>query len=97
MLNRISVSPILLLIVLTVSLNAQPKAGDWKVPTRFGQFVFTVGPNSTEITKLAITFSSYTFGGNTQNGTVTTLPSPGWQISNNQFTINNNISPDQCE
>jgi hypothetical protein len=73
--------------------QAQPMNGDWRVPTRFGQFVLTVGPNRTEITKLATTFSSYTFGGITQNGTVTSMPSPGWQITNNQFTINTNISP----
>ena len=93
MMNRICVSPILLLIVLTVSLNAQPKAGDWKVPTRFGQFVFTVNSTGTQIIKLATTFSNYTFGGITQNGTVSSQPSPGWPISNSQFAITTSINP----
>jgi len=77
----------------TTNVFAQPRAGDWKATTRFGQFVFTVAQNRTEITKLATTFSNYAFGGITQNGTVISMPSPGWQIANNQFTINNNISP----
>jgi hypothetical protein len=86
-------SPILLSIVLTVSLSAQPKAGDWKVPTRFGQFVFTVNSTGTQIIKLATTFSNYAFGGITQNGTVTSQPSPGWPISNSQFAFTNSINP----
>ena len=93
MMNRICVSPILLLIVLTVSLEAQPKAGDWKVPTHFGQFVFTVNSGGTQIIKLATTFSNYAFGGITQNGTVTSQPSPGWPISNSQFAFTNSINP----
>ncbi|MDP2886983.1 MAG: T9SS type A sorting domain-containing protein [Ignavibacteria bacterium] len=91
--KRICVSPILFSIVLTVSLNAQPKAGDWKVPTRFGQFVSTVNSTGTQIVKLATTFSNYTFGGITQNGTVTSQPSPGWPISNSQFAITTSINP----
>ncbi len=88
---RASMPIALLLIVCTA--YGQPRSGDWKVPTRFGQFVFTVNPSGTEITKLATTFSSYTFGGITQNGTVISMPSPGWPISNNQFNIVNSIDP----
>jgi len=91
--NRICISPILLLVVLTVSLNAQPRAGDWKAITRFGYFVLTVNSTGTEITKLLTMFSNYTFGGITQNGGVVSSPSPGWPISNNQFAFTNSINP----
>jgi hypothetical protein len=87
---------VMLVVALLVGysrMQAQPKGGDWKVPTRFGQFVFSVNSGGTQIIKLATTFSSYTFGGITQNGTVTTLPSPGWPISNNQFAITTSINP----
>lgn len=90
---RICASPILVLIVLTVSLNAQPKSGDWRVSTRFGQFVFTVNSTGTQIIKLATTFSNYTFGGVTQNGTVVSQVSPGWPISNSQFALTTSINP----
>jgi len=93
MTNRISLSPIVLLSLMTVSMSAQPKAGDWKVPTRFGQFVISVNSTGTQITKLATTFSNYAFGGITQNGTVITLPSPGWPISNSQFAFTTSINP----
>ncbi|MDP2886044.1 MAG: hypothetical protein Q8P51_13600 [Ignavibacteria bacterium] len=72
---------------------AQPRAGDWKVATRFGEFVFTVNATGTQVTKLVTTFSSYTFGGVTQNGTITTTPSPGWSITTSQFTINKSVNP----
>jgi hypothetical protein len=87
------------IMLFTLLLNgtnvvyAQPKAGDWKVPARFGQFVFSVNSGGTQIIKLATTFSNYAFGGITQNGTVTSQPSPGWPISNGQFAITTSINP----
>ena len=72
---------------------SQPRSGDWEVTTDFGEFIFTVNPNGTYITKLVVTFSNFTCGSITQNGTISTQTSPGWDISNNQFTIVNYINP----
>jgi hypothetical protein len=87
------VTLIMALLVGYSRMQAQPKGGDWKVPTRFGQFVLSVNSDGTQIIKLATTFSNYTFGGITQNGTVTSQPSPGWPISNRQFTLTTSINP----
>ena len=85
------------LIVLSLGgysrIDAQPRSGDWTVSTDFGEFVFTVDSNGTHITKLSITFSSFSCGGVTQNGTITTETSPGWPITNSQFTIEKSINP----
>lgn len=87
----------LMLIVLLVNrygeLYAQPTSGDWKAPTEFGEFIFTVNTAGTYITRLEITHNNWTCGGVTQNGTVIKQSSPGWPISGNQFTIETNIDP----
>jgi hypothetical protein len=87
------VTLIALLLVGYNGMQAQPRSGDWRVPTRFGEFVITVNSAGTHIVKLITTFSNYTCGGVTQNGTVITQPSPGWPISNNLFTIKNSVNP----
>ena len=82
----------LLLIGCTKGGN-QPRSGDWQVQTDFGNFIFTVNSGGTLITKLVTTFSNYSCGGITQNGTITTEQSPGWSISNSQFTIEKSVNP----
>lgn len=77
------------LIVLVLSgygvIYSQPRSGDWKVPTEFGEFVFTVDSYGTHITKLAITYSDWMCGFVTVSGTITIWGN--WSISFNQFTI----------
>jgi hypothetical protein len=82
-----SVTLIAILLSGYSRIDAQPQSGDWTVQTDFGEFVFTVNPDGTLITKLIITFSSFTCGSVTQSGTMIFSTSPGWPISNNQFTI----------
>ena len=74
-------------------IKAQSISGDWKAVTDFGEFIITVNSEGTYITKLVTTFSSFSCGGVTQNGTVSSQVSPGWPISNNQFTIEKSINP----
>lgn len=89
----LSVTLIILLLSIHNHLNAQPESGDWIASTEFGEIVLTVDSEGNYITKLSITFSDYSCGGITQNGTVTKQSSSGWSISNNQFSITTSINP----
>ena len=89
----ISVTIIVLLLNGYGVTHAQPKSGDWTVTTDFGQLVLTVNSDGTYITKIGYTFSSWTIGSVTRSGTVTISTSPGWSITDNKFTINNNLDP----
>ena len=88
---------IVMLIVLLVSvygqMHAQPMSGDWIAPTGFGEFVLTVNSAGTHITKIKYTFSNYTIGSVTKNGSVSIGTTPGWLISGNQFNITNTLDP----
>jgi len=89
--RTISVTIIVLLLNGYGVTHAQPNSGDWTVITDFGQFVLTVNPNGTYITKISYTFSSWTIGSITRSGTVTISTSPGWPITVNKFTIVNSF------
>lgn len=67
--------------------------GDWIAPTGFGEFVLTVNSAGTHITKIKYTFSNYTIGSVTKNGSVSIGTTPGWLISGNQFNITNTLDP----
>jgi len=78
------------LVVSVEENHGPPISGDWKVPTHFGEFVFTVNPDGTHITKLVVTWRDWRCGGVTRSGYQTSTPgAPGWSISNRnrQFTI----------
>ena len=71
------------------TLQAQPRSGDWKAPTGFGELEFTVNSAGTHINKLIFRFSNWTCGPVTWGGgsvTTTWPPGGGIPISNNQFT-----------
>lgn len=69
-------------------VHSQPKAGDWKIPTAFGEFVFTVNPAGTRINKLILSFSSWRCGPVSHGGTISIEYTVGGPlISNRQFTI----------
>lgn len=72
------------------SVYSQPKSGDWKVPTDFGEFVITVSDGGSSITKVKYTFASWKCGGVTLSGGMTSISS--WSITNNQFTIRTNLN-----
>ena len=95
LLHRPTLCVILMVVILCGygGIDAQPRSGDWTVSTDFGEFVFTVDSTGTHITKLITTFSSFSCGGVIQNGTITSAVSPGWPISNSQFTIDKSVNP----
>jgi hypothetical protein len=59
----------------------------WVGPADFGEIEFTVTPDGTGITKIKITFASFSCGGFTTSGSLTrTQAVSPWPISNDQFT-----------
>jgi len=89
----ISITLIVLLLSRYGVIYSQPRSGDWRVPTDFGEFVFTVNADGSQITKFIITFSDWTCGGVKQSGTITITRFPAWPISNGQFTLETSIGP----
>jgi hypothetical protein len=71
-------------------INALPRSGDWRVTTDFGEFVFTVNPAGTQITKIIFTFVNFTCGPIRTSGGITITSQ--WPITNNQFAITNSWS-----
>ena len=77
-----------LLLCLNGRVYAQPRSGDWKASTDFGEFVFTVDSAGTHITKIIFNLVDYTCGPITQSGSVTiSYGGSGVPITNNQFKI----------
>ncbi|HAL55750.1 MAG TPA: hypothetical protein DCP63_04545 [Bacteroidetes bacterium] len=79
-------------------MQAQPRSGDWKVSTAFGELVFTVDSAGALINKIIFRFSNWTCGPITRGGGSVTTSWPsgrGIQISNRQFTYETyfDISP----
>jgi hypothetical protein len=68
-------------------IYSQPRSGDWTVPTEFGEFVFTVNVDGTQITKLITSYTDWQCGSVIKNGDITIQKDPPWSISDNQFTI----------
>ena len=72
---------------------AQPRQGDWTIPCDFGKFVITVGCNGTCITDIIYTWSNFHCDGITLvSGSIHSMRSGGWAITNNSFTIQTSIS-----
>jgi len=72
-------------------MYAQPGSGDWIATADFGSFVFNVSDDGTYITEITYTFSDWTCGIVTTSGTIAISSGSGWPISDNQFTIENNL------
>jgi len=72
-------------------IYAQPIVGDWTIPTDFGQLVITVSCQGTCISNIVESFSNFSCGGVTVSGSVSVSRALGWSITNNQFTIENNL------
>jgi hypothetical protein len=89
----ISITLIVLLLNGYGVTYSQPRSGDWKVPTEFGEFVFTVNVDGTQITKLVTTFTDWQCGVVIKSGTIISQTDPPWPISDDQFTIEISISP----
>lgn len=82
---------VLFLIIFIGNFNksfTQPIVGDWTIPTDFGEFIITVTCNGDCIKKIVFKYSNFSCGAVTRNGTVTlTRSQGGWEIINDQFTI----------
>jgi hypothetical protein len=78
--------------VTSPSVSNLPQPGVWTAKADFGTFDLTVSEDSTAITKIAYTFQNWRCGSVTHSGGVTITPSPGWSITNRQFSIQNTIS-----
>jgi len=85
-----SVMLIALLLCGYGRVHAQPRCGDWRAPTDFGEMGFTVNSDGTKITKLIFAVSNWSCGRVSGSWTTTVYwvdPTAGWPISNGQFTI----------
>ena len=90
-----SVTLIALLLSGYSRIDAQPRSGDWRVATDFGELVFTVNSDGTKITKLIFAVSNWSCGNISGSWTTTVTfvdPEAGWPISNGQFTIERSTS-----
>lgn len=72
-------------------------SGNWTASTDFGVFDFVVNSESTYITDITITFDNWTIGSTTHNGSIGIGSTPGWQISNRQFSIVQDLNPFQSD
>ncbi|HOI29514.1 MAG TPA: T9SS type A sorting domain-containing protein [Melioribacteraceae bacterium] len=73
---------------------AQPRIGDWTIPCGFGQFVIKVGCNGTCITDIIYTWSNFHCDGITLvSGSIHSIRTGGWTITNNSFTIQTSVNP----
>jgi hypothetical protein len=71
-------------------VHAQPRSGDWKVSTGFGELGFAVNTDGSKITKIIFDCRSWSCGpvsGSWKTTVSWTDPTAGWPISNNQFAI----------
>jgi hypothetical protein len=77
-------------------VHAQPRSGDWKVSTGFGEMVFTVDSAGTRINKITFTFSNWKCGSVTHvGGSITIIKGGGVPISNRQFTLQASLSSNE--
>ncbi|MEJ2637197.1 MAG: hypothetical protein P8184_18170 [Calditrichia bacterium] len=68
-------------------------SGEWNANTDFGGFDLIINSESTYITKITITFDNWSIGSGTHNGSIIISRTPGWQISNRQFSISTDLNP----
>lgn len=81
-------------ISTTHNCIAQPRTGDWTIPCGFGQFVIKVGCNGTCITDIIYTWSNFHCDGITLvSGSIHSMRTGGWAITNNSFSIQTSVSP----
>ncbi len=75
---------------------AQPRTGDWTVPTDFGKFVITVGCNGICITDIIYTWSNFHCDGITYvSGSIHSMRTGGWAITDRNFSIMTSIGTNQ--
>ncbi len=75
---------------------AQPRLGDWTVPTGFGQFVITVGCSGTCITDIIYTWSNFHCDGITLvSGSIHSMRTGGWAITDRSFSITTSLGTNQ--
>ena len=70
-----------------------PSSGDWKATAEFGDFVFTVNPESTGIAKVSFDFKAFKCGGVTSSGGISVEKADLWPITDGQFTLEVYVRP----
>ena len=83
--------PVTALFCVNTPVYAQPKSGEWHCPADFGEFVLTVNNEGTYISKVAYNFSSWSCGSVRLSGGMSISSSPGWPITDLQFSFKNNL------
>ena len=70
---------------------APSTSGEWTASAGFGEFIFTVNPDSTGITEITYRFSDWTCGPVTFSGGIKTTPTHPWLITAGKFSIDANL------
>ena len=68
-------------------------SGEWSANTGFGKLEFEVNSASTHVTEIELDFNNWTIGISTFNNSITYSSTPGWAITNRQFSFTKNINP----
>lgn len=75
---------------------AQPRTGDWTVPTGFGQFVITVACGGMCISDIIYTWSNFHCDGVTYvSGSIHSMRTGGWAITDRIFSIVTSLGTSQ--
>ncbi len=67
--------------------SAGVRPGDWTATTDFGSVTFTVTPDGTAISKVALRFNNYSCGASRSSGGISFQNSKLWPITNGQFNF----------
>ena len=70
-----------------------PESGEWTASVEFGEFVLTVDPSGTGISKISYNFVAFECGGARVSCGVSTENQSLWLITDGQFIINNYVNP----
>ena len=70
-----------------------PQPGEWTASVEFGEFVLTVDPSGTGISKISYNFAAFECGGIRRSGGVSIGKPSLWLITDGQFIINSSLDP----
>lgn len=71
--------------------GSSPMSGDWSAQTDFGKIAFTVNPDGTVVSVMAVKMSNWTCGGDTLTTSLQVSADPPWSISDGQFSAHANL------
>ena len=71
--------------------GSSPMSGDWSAPTDFGKIAFTVAPDGSIVSVMAVQMNNWTCGGDTLTTSTQVSADPPWTVSNGQFSAHANL------